>query len=316
VDALERRFPGAAVSGAGSLARQVRARLAGGADDLRDVQAHLNSLAVFLLLAASPDSPRIGNAPSGVTQRQSGLNLMIEAEHLALELLAVLGPSRYQRALEEGRAVRRLAEGTYLHQYYVSRRFVEVITPMMLKRLRAPLRAKVFEYFGEELGHEELELAACRSVGLDPAAVEAALPLPFFAVYLEVFTALAEVDPIGFLLSILVTEGLPGTHTPVNEAFEKHGIVTAAEAGEAIHQHEQLNLTLDHSTMARRLILEVPSVSPAEQRIALDHFAFLLELNNRAWNMLYDYYVDEALPSCPDWLGISPERVWTWATRP
>ena len=55
------------------------------------------------------------------------------------------------------------------------------------------------------------------ALGLGRVAVIGAVPLPTFTAYLDVFAHVAEVDPIGFLASVMVTDRL----TPLLEPAKR-----------------------------------------------------------------------------------------------
>lgn len=294
-------------------AEEIVEELAGGTYSILDVEAHLTGAAMLLALATTPSS-RFRLAPVAVrAKRRSGLNTLLDAERYAADALHTLGESTYQRAIAAGENILRLAQGTYLQQYAVTRRFTEVITPLMGTRLRSPLRESVFQYYAEEDGHEAHELEACKRVGIDERHVKQALPLPLFLAHVEALTHVASVEPVGFILCMMLAEGLPGTRQPVNGYFMTHGLVPE-EDETAIRRHAVIDETLDHSTLARRMILTVPSVHPDAAARGLDHLRFMLELNHRAWEMLYDYCAVAEAPVCPEWLCLPPHTVLTWGS--
>jgi hypothetical protein len=83
----------------------------------------------------------------------------------------------------------------------------------------------------------------------------------------------------------------------------------------SVRRHAEIDVHLNHAIMSRRMAQHLPSVSVEQQRVALDHLVFLLDLNHRSWNMLHDYYSDEAKAICPIWLGQSPQEVLSWSAR-
>ena len=296
-----------APSGLSDAASALLPRLAGGPYEPTDAAVHLTCLTSLLVQASGSEARRV--LDDLVTARSSvcsGINLMLEGEALAVRALRRLGPSRYHQALLTGAPPQRLAIGTYVEQYHITRRFVEIILPVLGKRLRTPLRDQLFSYYAEEVGHETFEMDTCLALGLGEDAITGAVPLPAFTAYIDVFAHVAEVDPIGFLTSVMVTEGLPGTRTPVNDLLEAAGALDGTPAAEVMRRHEEVNLELDHTTLARRLLAEVPVISPAAQMRALDHMLLLLELNFRAWEELYMYYTDMTMPALHRAFGAPP----------
>jgi hypothetical protein len=123
--------------------------------------------------------------------------------------------------------------------------------------------------------------------------------------YLDLLTDVAEENPAGLLLSVLITEGFPGTRTPINEALQEAGL---APKTEAVMRHEELNVDLHHSTIPRLLLAEIPAVGPAAQQEALADLLTMVELNFRAWHMMLRYYVAGDLPFPHTWMSIPPKR--------
>jgi len=296
--------------GPAEAASALLARLAGGAYEPADAAAHLTCLTSLLVRAAGTRAGRVLHGlATARSSACSGINLMLDGEALSVRALRRLGRSHYHEALLGEAPPRRLAMGTYVEQYHTTRRFVEIILPMLGKRLRSSLRDGLFSYYAEEVGHEAFELDTCLALGLDRDAVVSAVPLPAFTAYLDVFAHVAEVDPVGFLVSVMVTEGLPGTRTPVNDLLEAAGALDGTPAAEIMRRHEEVNVELDHTTLARRLLAAVNSVAPATQRRALDHMLLLLELNFRAWEDLHRYYTNAAVPPLHGAFGTPPDQL-------
>lgn len=279
------------------LADRVLNRLAAGPYEVRDVATGLTCLVEELVRATSPGARRrLERLVDLPPVPLSGINLMLHGERLALDALGVLGPSRYHRALLDRSHPRQLAVGTYVEQFHTTRRFVEIIVPALSKRLTDPLRSQMFDYYAEEIGHEIFELDTCVALGLDRDRVMASTPLAGWTTYLDVFCDISETDPIGFLASVMVTEGLPGTSTPVNELLARAGAMEDTSALEVMRQHEEVNIELDHTTLARRFLSDVAVIYPESAVRALDHMLMLLELNYRAWDELLDFYTGSGLP--------------------
>jgi hypothetical protein len=217
---------------------------------------------------------------------------VLDAEAACHTALRTLGTSRYRLALAAGTAPSRVVEGTYVEQYHATRRYVEVITPLLDRRVRDDLRAALFRYYAEEIGHEEYELKTCVELGLDDAAVRGSVPLPMWTAFIEVLSAVADAEPVSLLTCLIATEGMPSSRLPVNELFEEHGLLGDVDPTE----HEAVNEELDHITLARRMLRLVPRVTPDEQRRALDRLALVVEAGVAAWDALYDYYGDPGTP--------------------
>jgi hypothetical protein len=288
------------------LPRRVVAAAPAGVYDLDDVASHLTCLGAFVVLACRSDAAR-RCTPTRVAGALSGANLMLAAERACTAALAHLGPSRFVAELDAP-AAGAIARGVFIEQYHTTRRFVEIITPLMAVRLQPRLREAVFRYYAEEVGHEVFELEACAAMGLDADAVRAATPLPYWVAYLEVFGELARTNPIAFLLSVLVTEGLPGAPNEVNSVLATRGLIGAA-LEDAVRRHEQVNVDLDHTSLPRRLMSLIDAVDADGANAALDELVFLVELNFRAWDMLADYYGDPANGALPVPFAVDPARL-------
>jgi hypothetical protein len=277
---------------------------AGGVFEPADVRLHLQTAGALMGLAAAGDDQRICTLPARSSGHVSGTNLMLEAEWLAVGALRQLGSSSFHEALEQGLTSRKLAAGIYVEQYHLSRRFVEILGPMQMRRLRSDLRDLVFHYYAEEVGHEEFEQEAAMCLGVTDDEISRSLALPFFAAYLELLTDIADVNPVGLLLCILVTEGFPGTRTPINAALQRAGL---APRSEVVTRHEAVNVDLHHSTIPRVMLSKVPLVGSEERWTALADLITMIELNSRGWQMLYGYYGSGETAFPHSWMTLTPQ---------
>lgn len=257
----------------------------------RDLLASLKSLAYSIVKATGADAAIVCKAPPRPAQALTGINFLMEAERITDEALERLGQSRFMAELGKPRSnVRKqLAMGCYIEEYHVTCRFVEMITPMMAKRLSPELRQRIYRYFEEEVGHETFELATCTSLGIREEALATCLPLPLRTAFVDTFTAISERDPIGYLLSIFVTEGMLGQKSPLNELLAQIDEVKP-EYKLASVRHEETNDMLNHSSLSRHMMREISSVPPRTQERALRSLLYLVELNHRGWDEVYDHY--------------------------
>jgi hypothetical protein len=283
------------------LGRQSLDRFAGGPFEPSDVRTHLEAMCVLLVLCVGPESGRICTLAPQTARYRTGTNLMVDAEHAVIRALRQLGPCSFHETLQKGITSRELAAGIYLEQFHLSRRFVEIIGPLMHKRTRKGLRELIFRYYAEEVGHEVYEKEAALCLGVSEDDFRRSIPLPLFSAYLDLLTDIAQVNPVGLLVSILITEGFPGTRTPINEALQKAGL---APRSKAVSKHEELNVDLHHSTIARLLLAEVPSVDPTTGHEALCDVVTMVELNFRAWQMLRSYYGSGTQSFPHSWMSV------------
>ncbi|MCS3803936.1 hypothetical protein HNO92_003928 [Chromobacterium alkanivorans] len=258
------------------------------------LEAYLLCLTDLLLLAPKPQARRrlVHREPASAVD--SGVNFMRRAEQFALDGLAELGESRYVSRVNAADAgFGPLVQGLFIEQYHVTQRFVEIIAPLMTKRLCSPLKQRVYRYFQEELGHEVYERATCEALGVPPAWLDQALPLPLFQAYVDAFTVLGRYDPIGYLSSIMVTEGMLGVDNPVHERLESL-VEFRADYQRVAKRHDDLNLELNHAALSRLFFREISALSPLTQQRALSNLAYLLELNLRAMDQVADFYGPQA----------------------
>ncbi|AUH50254.1 hypothetical protein CXB49_05175 [Chromobacterium sp. ATCC 53434] len=258
------------------------------------VEAYLLCLVDLLLQASRPEARRRLQSPTLAVEADSGVNFMRRAEQFALAGLAELGESRYVGSVNAaGAGFGPLVQGLFIEQYHVTQRFVEIIAPLMTKRLRTPLKQRVYRYFQEELGHEAFERATCEALGVQAAWLDQALPLPLFQAYVDAFTVLGRYDPIGYLGSIMVTEGMLGMDNPVHERLESLA-GDSAEYRRVAKRHDDLNVELNHAALSRLFFREISVLTPHAQQRALANLSYLLELNVRAMDQVADFYGAQA----------------------
>jgi hypothetical protein len=259
---------------------------AGGAYATVDAQRHLNGLAEYLVSGVDVQKARrFCTAEYEPKECLTGIEFMLEVERVAREVSSRVGTPKYLQALESEDAGLILVHGRYLQDYHVTGRFPEMITAILPKRLHAPLRAKAFKYYAEEIGHDILEYQSCRELGLSDEQIQRAQPLPLHYAYVDVFTHLGELDPVVYAVSIFITEGMLGVDSPLDEPYKRL-------VGEfmTLDKHVLLNEKYHHTSIPRLFMAEVKAVSPAIQRLAMDYMLLVLELNYRAWDDLLDHY--------------------------
>lgn len=283
-----------------AFARRLQDELAGGVYASRDVRVHVDCLATFLVRSTGSDAGRFCRAAFRPDGRRSGLDFMVEVERVVAEVSSRVGTPRYLAAVSEPDAPLALAQGCYLQEYHVTSRFVEILTPMMAKRLAPPLRQRMFKYYAEEVGHEAFEYESCRRLGLTHEQIVDSEPLPLHVAYVDAFTHLAEVDPVGYFVSLFITEGLLGVAPPLDGPLRRlTGEGDRFDDGAG--RHAALNEEYNHTSLSRLFMADVASVSEAAQSAAISYMLLLLELNYRAWDDLLEQY------SAPDpWRSRAP----------
>jgi len=282
--ALQKRLAGEATDSA--IFDELFCEFAGGAYATVDAQLHLNGMAEYLVSGVDiHKARRFCTAAYEPQECLTGIEFMLEIERVAREVSSRVGTPKYLQALESEDAGLILVHGRYLQDYQVTGRFPEMITAILPKRLHAPLRAKAFRYYAEEVGHDILEYQSCRELGLSDEQIQRAQPLPLHYAYVDVFTQLGKLDPIVYAVSIFITEGMLGVDSPLDEPYKRL-------VGEfmALDKHVLLNEKYHHTSIPRLFMAEVQAVSPATQRLAMDYMLLVLELNYRAWDDLLEHY--------------------------
>lgn len=261
-----------------------------GVYDLRDLQCHLWLIAQCVALSTSDDAERFETASIPALALSSGLEFMRQTELLTRETLAMWGPNQYVTAMERlTDSDSPLIAGPYIEQYHVTRRFVEIVAPLLSKRLSIPLRNQMFRYFGEEFGHEALESATCEALGVTKRALDTMLPLPLHFAFVDALTTVADLDPVTSFAAVMVIEGVFGEPPKLSLRLESIGQPTA-EFRSVSKEHDELNETLNHNSISRDCFENISAVSVVRQAQAMRRVLFLLELNHRAWNAITNFY--------------------------
>lgn len=258
--------------------------------DEHDLASHLWLVSDCLARSVSSASSRFRTAPIASPSLSCGLEFMRQTEILTRDTLALWGPNRYVAALEAlDDAKSPLIAGPYIEQYHVTRRFVEIIAPLLSKRLSPPLRRLMFRYYGEEVGHEALESTTCEALGVSQRALDLALPLPLHFAFVDALTVAAELDPITSFAAIMVIEGVFGEPPRMSLRLASVGQSNPVFRN-ASKEHDDLNDTLNHNSIARDCFEHVSAIGPEQQLRAMRRILFLLELNHRAWDGIAEFY--------------------------
>lgn len=265
----------------------------------RDAEACLYAFTEFLQAATTPAAARACLAESAPPASMAGINFALGSEDYARACSAMLGESRFFAALQDPANHLLMAPACYLQEYFVNYRFVETITPMITKRLTPRLKEMFWRYYSEEIGHEQFELETCRQLGIDTAYIASHLPLPLTQAFCDSFSYLSECEEIGYLTSVMVTEGMPGDPSLINQILS-HSPVLAQTFNSASLAHEELNQELAHQFLSRIFLSQIPSVDPATQARALSILSYMIELNFRAWEDLHQRVVVEGQPYMAD----------------
>ena len=263
---------------------------ASGLYDRRDLEAHLWLIGSCLVASTSDGAARFPTPQIPTLSLLSGLEFMRQVEILSRETLVNWGENPYVTALEAlNDSYSPLIAGPFIEQYHVTRRFVEIVAPLLSKRLSVPLRKMVFRYFSEEVGHEELESTTCEAMGISPRALDRAVPLPLHFAFVDALTVVAEHDALTSFASIMVIEGIFGE--PPKMSLRLAAVARKNPTFREISgDHDELNETLNHNSISRDAFEHIAAVSPEAQRRVMRRILFLLELNHRAWQGIAEFY--------------------------
>lgn len=258
--------------------------------DLKDLESHLWLVAQALVASAAAGALRLPTPPVPALPQSSGLEFMRQTEVMTRTTLKMWGQNPYVAALDAlDDTYSPLVAGPFIEQYHVTRRFVEIIAPLLSKRLASPLRQMMFQYYGEEVGHEALESTTCEALGVEQAALDRAMPLPLHFAFVDVLTLLAEIDPFAAFASIMAIEGVFGEPPKMSLRLAAVARTNPAFQGLA-GDHDDLNEDLNHNSIARDAFESIAAAPSATQGRVMRRILFLLELNHRAWGGIADYY--------------------------
>lgn len=252
----------------------------------RDVEACLYAFNSLLVSYFGETSLRASYQIKDFYATKSGINFALLSEQFSRDYSVSLGESQFLSALQKSENHRLLAPACYIQEYYVNYRFTETITPMISKRLKNTLRDAFAKYYDEEVGHEFFELETCMNLGVKKEYLETHLPLPLTQVFCDAYTYLSFQDPLSYFTSVMVTEGIPGEPSLINEILT-HSATLQDSFNDSSKEHEQLNVELGHQYLSRKFLSKIRSIDNSEQKKALHILAWMLELNHRAWEELY-----------------------------
>ena len=258
--------------------------------DLSDLEAHLWLVGHCLTESVGENAERFRLPARQVHSVCSGIEFMRQIELRTRETLRNWGENPYVIALDAlGNTYSPLIAGPFIEQYHVTRRFVEIIAPMLSKRLVPPLRRMMFQYYAEEVGHEALESTTCEALGVSPSALEMTIPLPGHFGFVDVLTLVAILEPVASFASIMVIEGVFGE--PPKMSLRLAAVARTNPAFSIItDEHEELNEDLNHNSISRNAFEQIDAISADIQTKVDDIISFLLELNQRAWGGIVDFY--------------------------
>ncbi len=202
----------------------------------------------------------------------TSLNAAIEFESLARQALLSISQSG-------AKVAERTATGTeaVIQQYFVDERFVETIAPAVARNLSHDFKRMFRRYLVEELGHEEFDVETCAAAGIDESDLRLRTPLALTDAFCDVYVLLASEDLLAYVLSIVLTEGLP------SDAADQDQKAPDLSQLSGVDKHNAFNALQHHQYISRWLARSSGWITPQRYAWAARIFLFLLELNHRLW---------------------------------
>jgi len=250
-------------------------------EDLRELEIAIAALVFWALQAETAPMPLPPLPAVSSYSSVSADKLLRESEARLRDWNAAVPKSPILAARSSMRSAKKIARGIHLQQYYVSLRYVESVLPILVRNSKPTLRALVWEYSQEELGHEDYELEACMRLGLRAKQVRVNAPLPAFATFHRLMAYAAGLHPVAWLTALPLAEGLPGERKPLPAVLARAGLQDAAFGA-----HVEADVAMDHAWMARRIAAQLGQVDAATQCKAAQVSATAWALTRLGWEQV------------------------------
>lgn len=252
----------------------------------RDIESCLYAFKSLLIYSLDLNAKRAGYQLNDFYETVSGINFALMSENFIREHSIHAGESNFLKELKKPENHELLAPACYIQEYFINYRFTETIAPMISKRLNDSIKKSFTRYYEEEVGHEIYELETCINLGVTKEYLDNHLPLPLTQVFCDAFTYLSSSELLSYFTSVMITEGIPGEPSQINDVLINSTILQDS-FNVASRKHEQLNIELDHQYLSRLFLSNIHSIDNAEQKKSLHILAWMLELNHRAWEELH-----------------------------
>ena len=252
----------------------------------RDIESCLYAFKSLLIFSLGVNSKRKNYQINDYYETISGINFSLMCERFIHEYSINIGESNFFKEFKKPESHNLLAPACYIQEYFINYRFTETIAPMISKRLNESMKKAFIRYYDEEVGHEIYELATCINLGVTKEYLENHLPLPLTQLFCDAFTYLSSSEPLSYFTSVMITEGMPGEPSQINDLLINSAILQNS-FNDTSRKHEQLNVELDHQYLSRIFLSKIHSIDNAEQKRSLHILAWMLELNHRAWEELF-----------------------------
>lgn len=276
-----------------------------GIEDIDAIRNQVWTASCLLLQSLNiNESSQYNRIINSLIEPDSGINTVIQAEGLAELLVSSLDQSELLTVLNHKEYAHKCGCNIFLHQHFITIRYLESILSFLQYRMRTSLRNVGFQYLLEEIGHDVHEKEACIRLGLTENDILKFSPLSFFEVYSEIIAYLSELVPLSFCLSVIVAEGMPGQKKIITDKLAAQGI---DDPDLAIHT--ELDLELNHTYYPRELMKNIRWISGKERLEAIQNFLFVLELSQLGWTQIARYAANSKLPLVPIAFQATPEMI-------
>jgi hypothetical protein len=223
----------------------------------------------------------------------SGLAIIHQAEE-CLEAMLQSFRQTLLTGIDCSGSPKRFAANVFLHQYYMTTRYLQSLSALLVPGRRASLLAAGFRYLVDEVGHDIHEREACIALGIADSDIELFSPLPLFCTYPLLLDILAQEDPLSFCLCVMLSEGLPGTRKPILDRLRRRGLDHPV-----FKAHQEIDEDHDHSLICRGLVAAYPYVSAERARLSIHRFLAAAEFSQRCWVEVAAYSMSADLPLVP-----------------
>jgi hypothetical protein len=272
-------------------------------DDLRELEIGVAAL-VFWALQAEIAPTLLPPVPALRARTPLAADWALrESEAMLRDWNATVPASPILSTRRSAREARNIARGIHLQQYYVSLKYAESVLPVLTRNSASSVRALVWRYLQEELGHEDYELAACLRLGLRDREIRANVPLPAFSVFHRLMAHAAALHPVVWLMALPLAEGLPGERKPLPGVLARDGLQDAAFGA-----HVEADMNMDHAWMARRIAALLGPLDAATFRQAARLTATAWTLTRQGWEQVVTRFgvagCDRVVTSAWDWRGL------------
>lgn len=252
----------------------------------RDIESCLYAFKSLLISSLGLNAKRNNYRVNEFYETISGINFALMSEKFIREYSINIGESNFFKELQKLDNHKLLASACYIQEYFINYRFTETIAPMISKRLNNSVKKAFTQYYAEEVGHEIYELETCINLDITKEYLENHLPLPLTQIFCDAFTYLSSLEPLSYFASVMITEGIPGEPSQINDLLINSTILQDS-FNDASRKHEQLNAELNHQYLSRLFLSKIHSIDNTEQKRLLHILAWMVELNHRAWEELH-----------------------------